>query len=116
MSFSGSAQNALKHSPFVRGWIAVFAIFLAGAIVSCGSHGNHPAVVTHNAYITLPQAGSVRLLKLDDSTGAVTASTRPPRYGPIERHFIPLNCASLYGWAIAETARAAARTPAPSPH
>jgi 6-phosphogluconolactonase len=53
------------------------AMVLAGFAVSCGGT-NHPAVSTHNAYITLPQAGSVRLLRINDATGVITADAQTP--------------------------------------
>ncbi len=53
------------------------AMVLAGIAVSCGGT-NHPAVSTHNAYITLPQQGAVRLLRLNSSTGVITADAQTP--------------------------------------
>ncbi len=60
------------------GWTLALALFaLAGLAVSCGGT-NHPAVATHNAYITLPQEGAVRLLRINDSTGVITADAATP--------------------------------------
>lgn len=77
MSFPKSARLALKHSWYVRWAAALTGVVLTGLAVSCGGT-NHPAVSTHNAYITLPQAGSVRLLRLNDATGVITADAQTP--------------------------------------
>ena len=77
MSFSNSAQTALKRSSYVRWPLAMAAMVLAGIALSCGGT-NHPAVATHNAYITLPQQGAVGLLRVNDSTGVITADAQTP--------------------------------------
>lgn len=77
MSFPRSAHGALRHSRYVRWTVAMLAVVLAGFAVSCGGT-NHPALATHNAYITLPSAGSVRLLRINDSTGVITADAQTP--------------------------------------
>lgn len=77
MSFSRSAQAALKRSPYVRCTLALVAVVLVGIAASCGGT-NHPAVSTHNAYITLPQQGAVRLLRINDSTGVITTGAETP--------------------------------------
>jgi 6-phosphogluconolactonase (cycloisomerase 2 family) len=51
---------------------AVLAVFS----VSCGNSSRSSA--SHFAYITLPEAGSVRLLKIDNSTGAITVGAETP--------------------------------------
>ncbi len=78
MSFSNSAQVALKRSPYVPLTIALAALILLALAASCGGGTNHPAIATHNAYITLPQQGSVRLLHINDSTGVITADASTP--------------------------------------
>jgi DNA-binding beta-propeller fold protein YncE len=78
MSLPKSAPSALNTHGYVRLVGAVAAIVLVGLATACGGGTNHPAVVTHNAYITLPQPGSVQLLRIDDSTGEITAGTQTP--------------------------------------
>ena len=75
MSLSRSAPPALKPSRH-RSWaVTLFAIVLAVFAVSCGGT-NRPLDTTHNAYVTLPSAGSVRLLKVNNLNGAVVASSQ----------------------------------------
>jgi len=48
---------------------------LAGLSISCGSSSSSSA--SHNAYVSLP-AGSVRLLHINNSTGAITLGAQTP--------------------------------------
>ena len=75
MSFPRSARPALKHSHRLRAAVAFSAIVLAGVAVSCGGT-NRPLDTSHNAYITLPAAGSVQLLKINNTDGAIVPSSQ----------------------------------------
>ncbi len=77
MSVSRSARAALKESRSLRWTEIFFAVVLAGFTVSCGK-ANPPLATTHNAYVTLPQTGSVQLLRINDRTGAITADLETP--------------------------------------
>jgi 6-phosphogluconolactonase len=74
MIFPGSARAALSNQPCLRWTGFAFALLLAGLFFSCGS--SSPA--THNAYITLPLTGSVRLLHINNSSGAITFGAQTP--------------------------------------
>ncbi|MBZ5657479.1 MAG: lactonase family protein [Acidobacteriia bacterium] len=76
MSFPGSARVALRNEPCLRWTIAAFVLVFAGLAISCGSSSSSKSA-THNAYITLP-AGSVQLLHLNNSTGAITLGAQTP--------------------------------------
>jgi 6-phosphogluconolactonase (cycloisomerase 2 family) len=75
MSFPRSAPPALKPYYPLRWTVTIFALALAGVTVSCGGT-NRPLDTTHNAYVTLPAAGSVRLLKINNLNGAVVATSQ----------------------------------------
>jgi 6-phosphogluconolactonase len=77
MSFSRSAHRALRQFMCVRWAVIAIAVALAGLGLSCGGT-NHPAVSNHNAYISLPSAGSLQLLHLNDATGVITADAQTP--------------------------------------
>ena len=78
MSFPGSARAALRNRQCLRWTVAVVAIVLAGLSISCGSSSSHSSSASHHAYITLPGAGSVRLLSINNSTGAITVGAQTP--------------------------------------
>ena len=77
MSFFGSARAALRNRQCLRWTIAAFAVVLTGLSISCGSSSS-PKSASHNAYVTLPQTGSVGLLSINNSTGAITVGSKTP--------------------------------------
>jgi 6-phosphogluconolactonase (cycloisomerase 2 family) len=80
MSFLGSARAALRNRQCLLWTIAAFAVVLTGLSISCGSSSS-PKSASHNAYVTLPQTGSVGLLRINNSTGAITVGSQTP---PVE--------------------------------
>jgi len=77
MSFLGSARAALSNRQCLRWTAFTLAILLAGLSFSCGSSSSSSSA-SHNAYVTLSQTGSVRLLHINNSTGAVTVGAQTP--------------------------------------
>jgi len=76
MSFPGSARAALSNRLCLRWTAFTLAVLLAGLSISCGSSSSSSSA-SHNAYVTLP-AGSVRLLHINNSTGAITLGAQTP--------------------------------------
>jgi 6-phosphogluconolactonase len=76
MNFSASPRAALSNRQCLRWTACTLAILLAGLSVSCGSSSSSSSA-SHNAYVTLP-AGSVRLLHINNSTGAITIGAQTP--------------------------------------
>jgi 6-phosphogluconolactonase len=76
MSFPGSARAALTNRQCLRWTAFTWAVLLAGLSISCGSSSSSSSA-SHNAYVTLP-AGSVRLLHINNSTGAITLGAQTP--------------------------------------
>jgi 6-phosphogluconolactonase (cycloisomerase 2 family) len=66
-------QNGLKYT------IASLAVFFAGFILSCGGSSHHSSTPNHNAYVTLPANGSVALLHINGSTGALSLAAQTPQ-------------------------------------
>jgi DNA-binding beta-propeller fold protein YncE len=81
MSFLGSALAALRKRKCRHLTIIALAAVLAGFSFSCGSSSRPVLTGSHNAYVTLPGAGSVGLLKIYNSTGAVAVGSQTP---PVE--------------------------------
>jgi 6-phosphogluconolactonase (cycloisomerase 2 family) len=54
------------------------AVFFAGFILSCGG-SSHSSIPNHNAYVTLPAKGSVALLHINGSTGALSLAAQTPQ-------------------------------------
>jgi len=77
MSFRRAARAALAGRGRVSHFLVVVMIIFAGFFASCGSSSKSSA--SHNAYVTLPQKGNVALLRINDSTGAMSliAQTAP---------------------------------------
>jgi 6-phosphogluconolactonase (cycloisomerase 2 family) len=65
-------QNGLKYT------IAALALFVAGSVLSCGG-SHHSSTPNHNAYVTLPANGSVALLHINGSTGALSLAAQTPQ-------------------------------------
>jgi 6-phosphogluconolactonase len=59
--------------------VAAVPIVLAGLFLSCGSSHHSTGGPNHNAYITLPSRGSVLLLHINGSTGAITTGAETPQ-------------------------------------
>jgi 6-phosphogluconolactonase len=81
MSFLRAARAALAGQsclPRILGAIAVIAV-LAGLSLSCGSSSHSTSGPNHNAYVTLPARGSVLLLHISGSTGAITLGAETPQ-------------------------------------
>ena len=82
MSFLRAARAALVGPKRHRGMLAaiIVTLFLAALLVSCGGSDhksqNGP---NHNAYVTLPTRGSVLLLHINGSTGAISVGTQTPQ-------------------------------------
>jgi 6-phosphogluconolactonase (cycloisomerase 2 family) len=78
MILPGSARKALRKQLCLH-WAAIAsAIFLAGFSFSCGSSSSSSSSASHIAYVTLPQTGAVRLLHLNNSSGAITIGAETP--------------------------------------
>lgn len=77
MSFLWAARAALANQKCFRWMVAAVAVVLAGLSVSCGGSSSSSSA-SHNAYVTQPQIGSVLLLHINNSTGAITTGARTP--------------------------------------
>ena len=77
MNFPGSARAALKNQLCLRWTAAACSLLLAGLFLSCGSSSSSSSA-SHNAYVTLPLTGSVRLLHINNSSGAITLGAQTP--------------------------------------
>ena len=99
MSFPKSAQPALKAFPCLKWSVGILAVVAAAFAVSCGGT-NHPALATHNAYITMPSAGSVRLLRINDSTGAIIADAQTPPVGGLSPIGIALHPSKKFLYTV----------------
>jgi 6-phosphogluconolactonase len=84
MSFPRAARAALplqsrRSRIFAVIPVVMSFLFLAGLFLSCGnSRVSRP---DHNAYVTLPKDGSVALLHINGSTGAITVGATTPQVG-----------------------------------
>jgi 6-phosphogluconolactonase (cycloisomerase 2 family) len=79
MSFLRAARAALAGQSFPGFILAVVIVVLAGFSLSCGNSHHSTAGRDHNAYVTLPNHGSVLLLHITGSTGAITTGAETPR-------------------------------------
>src|SRR5882762_1123529 len=81
MSFLRAARAALAgQSCLLRIlWSVVAIAVLAGLSLSCGSSSHSKSGPNHNAYVTLPSRGSVLLLHVNGSNGAITLGAETPR-------------------------------------
>ena len=80
MSFLRAAQAALAGQSGLRRVVAALipALFLAGLSLSCGNSSSSSGS-SRIAYATLPSRGSVVLLRIDDSTGALAVGGQTPQ-------------------------------------
>jgi|CZKY01.1.fsa_nt_gi 6-phosphogluconolactonase len=79
MSFQTAARAAGVGQTCLRRILVAVVVVLAGLSLSCGN--SSPSTRTgpnHNAYVTLPADGSVLLLHIDGSTGAISVGAQTP--------------------------------------
>src|SRR5713101_1316915 len=82
MSFLSAARAALVGQSVLRRILPLVAVvvILAGLSLSCGNSSHStPTGPNHNAYVTLPQKGSVLLLHINGATGAITMGAQTPQ-------------------------------------
>ena len=82
MSFLSAARAALVGQSVLRRTLPLVAVvvILAGLSLSCGNSSHStPTGPNHNAYVTLPQKGSVLLLHINGATGAITMGAQTPQ-------------------------------------
>jgi len=82
MSFLSAARAALAGQSVLRRTLPLVAVvvILAGLSLSCGNSSHStPTGPNHNAYVTLPQKGSVLLLHINGATGAITMGAQTPQ-------------------------------------
>jgi len=77
MIFPGSARAALRNRRLLAWTTGAVALLLAGLSLSCFSSSSASSA-SHNAYVTLPQTGSVQLLHINNSSGAITVGAQTP--------------------------------------
>ncbi len=64
---------------FAAGAVVILILLLALLSISCSTNSSKTAAANHIAYITLPDEGSVLLLQINGTTGAITAETQTPQ-------------------------------------
>ena len=81
MSFLRAARAALADQNCFRRILAAVAmvLVLAGLSLSCGNSRHSSAGPNHSAYVTLPASGSVLLLHINGSTGAISKGAETPQ-------------------------------------
>src|ERR1019366_1819187 len=80
MSFLRAARAALVGQTGLRRILVAVAVVLAGLSLSCGNSSHStPTGPNHNAYVTLPDTGSVLLLHINGATGAITMGSQTPQ-------------------------------------
>jgi 6-phosphogluconolactonase (cycloisomerase 2 family) len=81
MSFLRAARAALAgQNCLPRILVAltvVVVVVLTGFSLSCGG-STPPPLINHSAYVTLPSSGSVLLLQINSTTGAITLGAETP--------------------------------------
>lgn len=79
MSFLRAARAALVRNTGIPQVLVAVVVLLAGLSLSCSNNTKStPLGLTHSAYITLPQRGSVLLLHIDGTTGVITLGPQTP--------------------------------------
>jgi 6-phosphogluconolactonase (cycloisomerase 2 family) len=78
MSFRWAARAALAGRSRAYWILVVITLVLAGLSASCGNSSSSSESASHNAYVTLLQKGSVALLHLNNSTGALSLGAQTP--------------------------------------
>jgi 6-phosphogluconolactonase (cycloisomerase 2 family) len=76
MIFLSAARAALAGQSGLRRILVAMVIVLAGLSLSCSNSA--VTAPNHNAYVTLPGIGSVLLLHIDGTTGAITQGAQTP--------------------------------------
>ena len=76
MSFQRAARAARAGQCSRSRMLVAVVVILAGLSLSCGSSGSKGGVPDHRAYVTEPATGSVLLLHINGSTGAITAGAQ----------------------------------------
>jgi 6-phosphogluconolactonase (cycloisomerase 2 family) len=81
MSFLSAAGAALAGQSVLRRIpLVAVVVIVAGLSLSCGNSSHStPTGPNHNAYVTLPQKGSVLLLHINGATGAITMGAQTPQ-------------------------------------
>jgi len=79
MSFLRAARAALVNECGLPKVLVAMVVVLAGLSLSCGGSGYTRSAPNHNAYVTLPQRGSVLLLNIDGATGVITQGAQTPQ-------------------------------------
>lgn len=79
MGFLRAARAALVNECGLPRILVAMVLVLAGLSFSCGNSGATAASHNHNAYVTLPQKGSVLLLHIAGATGVITAGAQTPQ-------------------------------------
>ncbi len=79
MSFLRAARAALVNEFGLPAVLMALVVVLAGLSFSCGGSGYTRSAPNHNAYVTLPQRGSVLLLNIDGATGVITMGAQTPQ-------------------------------------
>jgi YVTN family beta-propeller protein len=79
MSFPRAARAARpsQSSPYII--LSVIAVVLSGFFISCGSSSHSSSSPNHSAYVTLPASGSVALLHINGTTGAISMGAQTPQ-------------------------------------
>ncbi len=79
MSFLRAARAALVNEFGLPAVLVAMVVVLAGLSLSCGGSGYTRSAPNHNAYVTLPQRGSVLLLNINGATGVITQGAQTPQ-------------------------------------
>ncbi len=79
MSFLRAARAALVNECGLPAVLVATVVVLAGLSLSCGGSGYTRTAPNHNAYVTLPQRGSVLLLNINGATGVITMGAQTPQ-------------------------------------
>jgi 6-phosphogluconolactonase (cycloisomerase 2 family) len=80
MSFQGAARAALRGKSFVRGTLVAAMVLSIALFVSCQGNKKVPVFgQSQNAYVTLPNSGSVLLVRINQITGAITSESQTPQ-------------------------------------
>ncbi|HKM49056.1 MAG TPA: beta-propeller fold lactonase family protein [Terriglobales bacterium] len=79
MSFLRAARAALVNEFGLPAVLVAMVAVMAGLSLSCGGSGYTRSAPNHNAYVTLPQRGSVLQLNINGATGVITIGAETPQ-------------------------------------